>query len=270
MAFRVQQLRRHLTSGVAPPAPTQVSLKGKVVVVTGGTGGIGRSVCKYMAEDGLHVIVVDIDESKCQELAASLPTRSMGIAIDISSPSSVKAGMAKVRAEFPNGVDVLVNVAGILSNNKIVETTAEEWRRVMAVNVDGAFFMTQAVVTDMLKNKWGRIVNMSSWGWKSGGLTAGTAYCTSKGAITSLTFSTARQYAHQNITANGVAPCYVMSPMVSKQLTAEQRAVLLEKIPTHRFCEPDEIAHVVRFLVHPMSAFITGEIIDVNAGFQMD
>jgi NAD(P)-dependent dehydrogenase (short-subunit alcohol dehydrogenase family) len=108
---------------------------------------------------------------------------------------------------------------GILSNNKIEATTAAEWRKVMSVNVDGAFFMTQACVPHMIAQKWGRIVNMSSWAWKSGGLTAGTAYSTSKAAITGLTFSTARQYAGVGITANGIAPCYVMSPMVSEQLT---------------------------------------------------
>jgi len=108
---------------------------------------------------------------------------------------------------------------GILSNAKMMETTAAEWRKVMSVNLDGAFFMTQACIPHMLKQKWGRIVNMSSWAWKSGGLTAGTAYSTSKAAITGLTFSTARQYAGDGITANGIAPCYVMSKMVSEQLS---------------------------------------------------
>jgi len=114
------------------------------------------------------------------------------------------------------------------------------------------------------------VVNLTSWAWKSGGLTAGTAYSASKGALVGLTFSLARQFAGDGVTVNGVAPCYVMSPMIMEQLTAEKRAELLEMIPVHRFCTPDEVAHAVVFLCSPLSGFITGEIIDMNGGFQMD
>ena len=194
-------------------------IDGKVALVTGATGGIGLCICKSLAKLGAHIVVVDLNQEKCEELAEALPTKSLGLSINIADDAAVKAGMETVEAEFPDGVDILVNVAGILSNNKMVETSAAEWRKVMAVNVDGAFYMTQACVPAMLKKKWGRIVNMSSWAWKSGGLTAGTAYSTSKAAITGLTFSTARQYAGDGITANGIAPCYVMSKMVSEQLS---------------------------------------------------
>jgi len=217
----------------------------------------------------MHIVVVDLDQKKCDALAASLPTESIGLSVDITDADAMKAGVKKIVDKFGT-VNVLVNVAGILSNNKLEETSVKEWNRVMAVNVTGMFLATQAVVPFMVKEKWGRIVNLSSWAWKSGGLTAGTAYSTSKGATTSLTFSVARQYAEHGITCNAIAPCYVMSKMVSEQLTEAQRKELLEKIPIHRFCEPQEIAHCVRFLAHGMSGFITGEVLDVNAGFQMD
>ena len=140
----------------------------------------------------------------------------------------------------------------------------------MAVNLDSAFFLSQQVVPHMKAQRWGRIVNITSWAWKAGGLTAGTAYTTSKGGMVSLTFSIAREFAGDGITVNGVAPCYVMTRMVSEQLTEKQRTALLDNIPVRRFCEPDEVAHAVRFLVSPKAGFITGEIIDMNGGLQFD
>jgi len=245
------------------------SLKGKVALVTGGTGSIGWACAKQLAEAGCHVALVDLDLGRCEELAAQLPTKSIGVAYDVSSEPAVIAGVASI-SERLGGVDILVNVAGILSNNKCFETSAEEWRKVHAVNYDGAFFLSKACLPHMVAQGWGRVVNLSSWAWKSGGLTAGTAYSASKAALVGLTFSLARQFAADGVTVNGVAPCYVMSPMIMEQLSAEKRAELLQTIPVHRFCTPEECAHTVGFLASPLSGFITGEIVDMNGGFQMD
>ena len=167
-------------------------------------------------------------------------------------------------------VAVLVNNAGVLSNAKIEATTAEDWRRVMAVNLDGAMYWARAVVPDMKAAGWGRIVNVCSLAAKTGGLTAGTAYAASKGAIASLTFSLARELAAHGVTANAIAPAYVRTPMVTEQLTEAQRQALVQQIPVGRFCEPEEFAHVVDFLVSPLSGFVTGEMIDLNGGLHMD
>jgi 3-oxoacyl-[acyl-carrier protein] reductase len=141
---------------------------------------------------------------------------------------------------------------------------------VLAVNLDGAFFWAQAVVPGMKQEQWGRIVNVSSLAAKTGGLTAGTAYAVSKGALSTLTLSLARELAGHGVTVNAVAPAYVRTPMVTEQLTESQRKALLAQIPVGRFCEPEEFAHVVGFLVSPMSGFITGEILDLNGGLHMD
>jgi 3-oxoacyl-[acyl-carrier protein] reductase len=251
------------------PRAGVTSLEGKVALVTGGTGSIGMAVARQLAEAGCHVAVVDLDEEKCAAAAAQLPTRSIGVAFDVSSEASVVAGVARVR-EHLGGVDILVNVAGILSNNKALETSSSEWRKVHAVNYDSAFYLSKACLPHMVEQGWGRVVNLSSWAWKSGGLTAGTAYSSSKAAMVGLTFSLARQFASSGVTVNAVAPCYVFSPMIMEQLTADKRAELLETIPVRRFCKPDEVAHAVAFLVSPLSGFITGEVIDMNGGFQMD
>jgi 3-oxoacyl-[acyl-carrier protein] reductase len=115
-----------------------------------------------------------------------------------------------------------------------------------------------------------RSVNVGSLASKTGGLTAGTAYSVSKGALGALTFSLARELAGHGVTANAIAPAYVRTPMVTEQLTESQRQALLQQIPVGRFCEPEEFAHVVSFLVSPLSGFVTGEIIDLNGGLHMD
>jgi 3-oxoacyl-[acyl-carrier protein] reductase len=138
----------------------------------------------------------------------------------------------------------------------------------MAVNLDAAFLLTQGFVPGMKESRWGRLINMSSYAWKSGGLTAGTAYSVSKAAMVGLTFSSARELAGTGITANAVAPAYVVSPMIMEQLSDEQRARQLAAIPVGRFCEPEEVAHAVAFLASPLAGFITGGVIDMNGGMQ--
>jgi 3-oxoacyl-[acyl-carrier protein] reductase len=226
-------------------------LKGKTAVVTGAAGTMGRAVVDFLQQDGLKVVGLDL--------------RGDCVHCDISDPLAVQKAIKEIGL-----VDVLVNNAGILSNNKVEATTPEEWRKVLAANLDGAFYLAREVIPGMKARRWGRIVNTCSLAAKTGGLTAGTAYAVSKGALTSLTFSLARELAPFGVTVNGISPAYVKTPMVTEQLTEAQRQALISQIPVGRFCEPEEFAHVVRFLVSPLAGFITGEIVDLNGGLVMD
>ncbi len=241
----------------------------RIAVVTGAAGSMGAATAEALLQEGLKVAMVDIDDDRLSQLAQRLGREAVPVRTDISDPDAVQDAHQRV-VQSLGPVDVLVNNAGVLSNHKVETTSAEEWRRVLAVNLDGAFYWSRAVVAHMKAKRWGRIVNTCSLASKSGGLTAGTAYTVSKGALSALTFSLARELAGFGITVNGIAPAYVRTPMVIEQLTAAQRRELIEQIPVGRFCEPDEFAHAVRFLVSDMSGFITGEILDQNGGLHFD
>jgi 3-oxoacyl-[acyl-carrier protein] reductase len=246
-----------------------VSLAGRVALVTGAAGVMGLAAARALLAEGMRVALADVDANRLQREAAGLGGATFSAPFDVSDPQAAEAGMRQIESAL-GPVDVLVNNAGILSNAKAAETTPEEWRRVLAVNLDGAFYLSRLALPGMKTRGWGRIVNVCSLAMKTGGLTAGTAYTTSKGALQALTFSLARESAKFGVTVNGIAPAYVKTPMVMEQLTEAQRQALVAQIPVGRFCEPEEFAHCVRFLVSPMSGFITGEILDLNGGLVFD
>ena len=245
------------------------SLKGRLAVVTGAAGVLGLAITKALVRDGLRVAMLDLERKRLEALGEETGGETRAFALDVAKPEAVDEVSREIGATMGE-VDVLVNNAGILSNNKAAETDSEEWRRVFAVNLDGAFYLCRAFLPGMKDRGWGRIVNICSLAAKTGGLTAGTAYTASKGGMTALTLSLAREAAPFGVTANGISPAYIKTPMVTEQLTEAQRQALLTDIPVGRFCDAEEVAHVVRFLISPLSGFITGEIIDINGGLHMD
>jgi 3-oxoacyl-[acyl-carrier protein] reductase len=242
-------------------------LQGKICLVTGAAGVVGESISRRFAAMGCRLVLVDVQAQRLGVLAEELG--GAALAMDISSETAVAEGFAALDAGLRE-VDILVNNAGILTNNKAAATSADEWRQVLAVNLDGAFYLAKACLPAMRARGWGRVINICSLAMKTGGLTAGTAYTTSKAALGGLTFSLARETARDGITVNGIAPAYVLTPMVTEQLTQAQRDQLLAAIPVGRFCEASEVAHVAAFLASPESGFITGEIIDINGGLHLD
>ena len=252
-----------------PSAP-----KVRTALVTGAAGTMGRAATQGLLADSVRVAIADINrealEKVRKELAGEAAADSMyPITFDISDPEACGKAVRQIAKDF-GAIDILVNNAGILSKNKIADTTPEEWHRVFAVNLDGAFYLCKACLPGMRERKWGRIINVCSFAAKSGGITAGTSYSVSKSAMIGLTFSLAAETTATGITVNGIAPAYVKTPMVTEQLSEEERRAVIAKIPVGRYCEPEEFAHVVRFLASPLAGFITGEIIDQNGGLQFD
>lgn len=243
--------------------------KRPLALVTGAAGTLGQAIVRQFVADGYRVVATDLRADSMDSLLDDTGGHVVAVGMDVSDAQSVENVCRELEVK-EGPIDILVNNAGILSNNKAVETSPEEWRRVMAVNLDGAFYISRQVLGGMKKAGWGRIVNICSLGIKTGGLTAGTAYAASKGGMGVLTFSLARESAAFGVTVNGIAPGYVLTPMVTEQLTEEQRQKLLGEIPVHRFCKAEEVAHLVSYLAGPNAGFITGEIIDMNGGLHMD
>lgn len=240
-----------------------MELNGKIALVTGAAGGIGRAIVAALKDAGAHVLAFDRDAAALEKLRQDCEP----VVADLADPAQLEAAIQGALGRHGR-IDILVNNAGILSPNKLAATTLEEWHRLMAVNLDAALILTQAVMPAMKANRSGRIINIASYAWKSGGLTAGTSYAVSKAALVGLTFSTARELAPVGVTANAIAPAYVVSPMIMEQLSEEDRNRQLAAIPVGRLCEPEEVAHAVRFFASPLSGFMTGVVLDMNGGLQ--
>jgi len=217
------------------------SIEGRVALVTGAAGVMGLSAARALAAEGAAVVMVDLAEKRLLELARELGGRAVPAVLDVTDPEAIRRELARLEAAV-GSVDILVNNAGILSNAKSQATTPEEWRKVLEVNLGGMFYLSRAVIPGMKARGWGRIINVSSLAAQTGGLTAGTAYCASKGGVISLTRTLAAETAAFGITANAIAPAYVKTPMVTEQLSEAERQGLLKKIPVGRFCEPEEFA----------------------------
>ena len=243
--------------------------RNRLSVVTGAAGVLGAAVSRRLVAKGHRVLMMYVAAERLDAEARAIGDAASPVVADIGDPAAVERVCKTIRDEH-GSVDTLVNNAGLLSNHKAEDTSPQEWRRLMAVNLDGAFYLARALLPGMRKAGFGRVVNGCSRAMKTGGLTAGTAYTASKGGLGALTFSLAREVAAEGVTVNGVAPAYVRTPMVTEQFTSGQRRALLRQIPVGRFCEPDEVAELIAYLVSPHAGFITGEIIDINGGLHMD
>lgn len=241
----------------------------QVALVTGANAGMGLAIVRALLEAGYRVAATDLRTDAVAEAMASHGDRLACFVMDVSDSGQVRAVCGEVEAHFGR-IDVCVNNAGFLAYANCEQTTPELWHKTLRVNLDGVFFVSQSVAPGMKARGFGRIVNMASFGAKTGGLSPVPAYAASKGGVISLTFSFAREYAAFGVTCNALAPTFVKTQMLTDQVSPERQAELRAKIPVGRFCELEELAHSVLFLAHPMSGFITGEVLDLNGGLQFD
>ena len=238
-------------------------------MITGASQGIGRACAITLAKAGARVALAARNEAKLVEVAAEIKADGGAaevFAIDIASEESIKAGAKAAIAHF-GSIEILVNNAGITKDTLLLRMKRADWDEVIATNLTGTFLLTQALLSPMLKARWGRIVNVSSVVGETG--QAGQAnYAASKAGLIGFTKSLARELASRGITSNAVAPGYIETAMTAV-LDQKQRDAMLTQIPLGRVGTDQDIANAVRFLASDEAAYITGHVLDVNGGMYM-
>lgn len=242
----------------------------RVAIVTGAAAGIGAACSKRLAQDGIAVGVLDLDEARCADTVKAIRDAggtAIALGADISNREQAAAAVEKCRDAL-GPISILVNNAGVTDFTPFEELTDERWDFVYAINVRGPMVMTQLVIKDMKHAGWGRIVNVSSSSAQTGALNM-ICYSSSKGAVVTMTRSMAQEFGPYGITVNNIPPGSVMGTIMSEanrerfQVPTE---VLLQSIPVRRMGEPADIANACAWLCHEASGYVTGQTIGVNGG----
>jgi len=246
-------------------------LEGRKVVVTGGTGGIGREVCLGFAAAGSHVAVIDVDQAKAEAVAAELEGRShMAIGHDLRPVGGHKAMLDRIISEFGR-IDVLVQTAAVLvRRHSLFEVTEADWDLQHDINLKASFFLAQAVAKIMKdQGEGGRIINFTSQGWMSGGFGGSVAYAATKGGIVSMTRGLARSLAKDRITVNAVSPGAADTAMMRSGMDDAALAATIAQIPLGYMAEPSDLVGAVIFLASSHASYVTGATINVSGGWLM-
>ena len=244
-------------------------LAGRIALVTGASQGIGRACALALARDGATVALAARNEAKLAEVAAEIATaggKAAVFALDVASEESIKAGAKAVLEQFGK-VEILVNNAGITRDGLVLRMKRADWDDVLATNLTGAFLLTQTLLSAMLRNRWGRIINISSVVGRTG--QAGQVnYAATKAGLIGMTRSLAREVASRGVTVNAVAPGYIETAMTAV-LDEKQTAAMVATIPLGRAGTDTEIAHAVAYLASEGAGYVTGHVLDVNGGMFM-
>jgi 3-oxoacyl-[acyl-carrier protein] reductase len=248
---------------------SSLPLHGKTALVTGASQGIGRAIAKLLAAQGAVVALAARNIEKLAAVAAEIEAaggRAHAYALDVSDEVSIRE-TAKTILAAHGRVDLLVNNAGITRDGLMMRMKRADWEDVLNTNLTGTFLLTQALLSPMTRNRWGRIVNIASVVGQTG--QAGQVnYASSKAALLGFTRSLARELASRSITVNAVAPGFIETAMTGA-LTEEQKKAMLGNVPLARAGNEDEVAHAVVFLCSEGAAYITGHTLDVNGGLFM-
>jgi 3-oxoacyl-[acyl-carrier protein] reductase len=244
-------------------------LAGKTALITGASQGIGRACALVLAQHGVKIAAAARNQTKLDDVVAEIRTgggTADAFVLDVASEESIKSTAKAVIAHF-GSVDILVNNAGITKDGLLLRMRRPDWDDVLATNLTGAFLLSQAVISSMMKSRWGRIISISSVVARAG--QAGQAnYAASKAGLIGFSKSLAKEIASRNITVNVVAPGLIETAMTAV-LDDKQREAMMHAIPLGRAGSDMDVAHAVAFLASDGASYITGHVLDVNGGMYM-
>ena len=247
-----------------------MNLKGKTVLITGGSRGIGRAIALAFAEEGTNVIInYTSDEENAKDVIKEIEkfgVKGLAVRANISKAEEVNSMFDKIKEDF-DMIDVLINNAGITRDSLFIGMKEKDWDEVIEVNLKGMFLCTKAVIRKMLRQRYGRIVNISSVVGVVGN--PGQAnYCASKAGVIGFTKSLAREVASRNITVNAIAPGFIKTDMTDA-LPEDIKESVMGTIPMGRYGNPEDIANIAVFLSSDKAGYITGQIIHIDGGMAM-
>lgn len=258
----------------------ELQIEGRVALITGGAGGIGFAAAQMLAAEGARVAVVDINASAAQEAAAALSrtTQAIGIGADITRADAVRDMTERTTREL-GGIDILVNSAALVDDKLFLDSTPEDWQRIMGVCLHGAMLTLRAVLPGMVERRYGRVVCLASDSARVGQARL-SYYAAAKAGVIALVKSVAQELGEHGVTLNVVSPGATNTPMrmereqgLRQQMGEEKYArrvkTVLRMYPTRRLGEPDDIASMIVFLTSGRAAWITGQVFSANGGFLM-
>ena len=242
------------------------NLENKNIIVTGASGGIGNSIIKKLNEAGANILASGTRIEKLEELKKNFKNIKI-IKFDISQSDKIEEFIENATNELGGSLDGVINNAGITQDNLAIRMSLDEWQKVININLTSTFLMSKFAIKKMLKNKSGKIVNITSVVGHTGNLGQAN-YTASKAGIIAMSKSLAIEYAKKNINVNCISPGFIKTAMTDK-IDEKFKEVIVSKIPSARLGEPDDIANAVLFLSSDQSNYINGETIHVNGGMYM-
>ena len=242
------------------------NLEKKNIIVTGASGGIGNAIIKKLSEEGANILASGTKIEKLEELKKNYEGLKI-LKFDISQSDKIEEFIENATSELGGSLDVIVNNAGITQDNLAIRMSLDEWQKVININLTSTFLMSKFAIKKMLKNKSGKIVNITSVVGHTGNLGQAN-YTASKAGIVAMSKSLAIEYAKKNININCISPGFIQTAMTDK-IDDKFKEVIISKIPSARLGEPDDIANAVLFLSSDQSSYINGETLHVNGGMYM-
>ena len=243
-----------------------MNLENKKIIITGATGGIGNSIVKRLSDSGAKILATGTRIEKLEELKSKFKNTDI-LKFDISKGEEIEEFIENATKQLGGGLDCLINNAGITQDNLAIRMNIDEWKKVIDINLTSTFLLSKFAVKKMLKNKYGKIINITSVVGHTGNL-GQVNYTASKAGIIAMSKSLAIEYAKKNININCISPGFIKTEMTDK-IDEKFKETIISKIPSSRLGEPEDVANAVLFLASDQSNYINGETIHVNGGMYM-